>query len=598
MEVATAGLESVKRFAAGFRVPDFSKLWGHDVPDGPSQQPVPMIIKLEYYLVRCQELALWKDPKSSLVALAGIHLAFGYVATTSNTVLNLTLWALLSGFVYTTWTQRIWPEIRVPEENEGDPQSSWTPVSPDVYSAPELIDLIDRLKTKTAELYHQARTLRSERPGAFCAYSSLICLAVGYLGTMVTALGLLYYTVVGSFVMPALVKVMASHPELSKLLSQISGNSADTVDGRIDVKAEENISRSASESQDRTAEQSSSPLASQMSGMMASVCTSLTSGMASIASQLPDMSQLEQTRADLKSRGQDLTSDPNDATSTPDNMEESLMSPYLPDSGDLANHQIMESAYVASDSPFSTSETAQKDGFQGSGYDEDESLIPPSISDMPGHDEIELEGPSSTNYDNTSSESGSERLMSDRQMSLNSLQGTVGSDDYSHRQERLTDEEEEEDENREFLPSHHTSKAAPLVRKISDGSSSSSAAGGNADAAAQLLLSESVEEGDSLPIRSQPPSEEPPAARLSGSCPEAEDDDSFLRNSSFEQKLKQEVAAVVEGSMESVEGGSGLEDQELTDDDFEVLSASEISADQSSEKSPAADPRAEAAPKS
>ena len=101
-----------------------------------------------------------------------------------------------------------------------------------------------------------------------------------------------------------------------------------------------------------------------MSGMMASVCTSLTSGMASIASQLPDMSQLEQTRADLKSRGQDLTSDPDGATSTPDNMEESLMSPYLPDSGDLANHQIMESAYVASDSPFSTSETAQKDSLQ------------------------------------------------------------------------------------------------------------------------------------------------------------------------------------------------------------------------------------------
>ena len=68
---------------------------------------------------------------------------------------------------------------------------------------------------------------------------------------------------------------------------------------------------------------------------------------------------------------------------------------------------------------------------------------------------------------------------------------------------------------------------------------------------AQLLLSESVEEEDSLPIRSQPPSDEPPAARLSGSCLEADDDDSFLRNSSFEQKLKQEVAAVVEGSMES-----------------------------------------------
>ena len=105
--------------------------------------------------------------------------------------------------------------------------------------------------------------MRSERPGAFCAYSSLICLAVGYLGTMVTALGLLYYTVVGSFVMPALVKVMAGHPELSKVLSQICGSSADTVDGRIEEKAKENISRrrGVSESQDSTAEQSSSPLA-------------------------------------------------------------------------------------------------------------------------------------------------------------------------------------------------------------------------------------------------------------------------------------------------------------------------------------------------
>ena len=44
----------------------------------------------------------------------------------------------------------------------------------------------------------------------------------------------------------------------------------------------------------------------------------------------------------------------------------------------------------------------------------------------------------------------------------------------------------------------------------------------------------------------------------------------------------------------SVDRGTGLDDQELTDDDFEVLSASEISADQSSEKSP----EAEAAPKS
>ena len=72
------------------------------------------------------------------------------------------------------------------------------------------------------------------------------------------------------------------------------------------------------------------------------------------------------------------------------------------------------------------------------------------------------------------------------------------------------------------------------------------------------------EEGSSLPIRSQPASEEPPAARLSGSCPEADDDDSFLRNSSFEQKLKQEVAAVVEGSMESGQYQKSFKVNDLT----------------------------------
>ena len=97
MEVANAGFDSMKRFMTGFRMPDLSRLWvGLDETDHPPSQ-VPLIIKLEYYLVRCQELVLWTDPKASLVALTAIHLAFGYLATTSNTALNLTLWTVLSG---------------------------------------------------------------------------------------------------------------------------------------------------------------------------------------------------------------------------------------------------------------------------------------------------------------------------------------------------------------------------------------------------------------------------------------------------------------------------------------------------------------------
>ena len=97
MEIANASFDSMRRFVTGFRIPDLSRMWsGHDEVD--YQVPsVPLIIKLEYYLVRCQELALWTDPKASLIALACIHLAFGYLATTVNTTLNLALWAVLSG---------------------------------------------------------------------------------------------------------------------------------------------------------------------------------------------------------------------------------------------------------------------------------------------------------------------------------------------------------------------------------------------------------------------------------------------------------------------------------------------------------------------
>ena len=97
MEIANASFDSMRRFVTGFRIPDLSRMWsGHDEVD--YQVPsVPLIIKLEYYLVRCQELALWTDPKASLMALACIHLAFGYLATTVNTTLNLALWAVLSG---------------------------------------------------------------------------------------------------------------------------------------------------------------------------------------------------------------------------------------------------------------------------------------------------------------------------------------------------------------------------------------------------------------------------------------------------------------------------------------------------------------------
>ena len=40
------------------------------------------------------------------------------------------------------------------DEGEQAEASGWTPVSPDVYSAPELIELAEKLKAKSLQFYH------------------------------------------------------------------------------------------------------------------------------------------------------------------------------------------------------------------------------------------------------------------------------------------------------------------------------------------------------------------------------------------------------------------------------------------------------------
>jgi hypothetical protein len=73
METAT---NYVQNFLSGFRIPDVSKLWrqGDQQVDG-NEPRVPILVRLESYLVQAQELALWIDPKSSVAALAVVQVS-------------------------------------------------------------------------------------------------------------------------------------------------------------------------------------------------------------------------------------------------------------------------------------------------------------------------------------------------------------------------------------------------------------------------------------------------------------------------------------------------------------------------------------------
>lgn len=212
----TSVIETTKQYLSGFRVPDFKKLWygQEDQVDDPGK---PLLLQFEAYLVKLQELSLWTDPKSSVAALAVVHVIYWYLTVTTNTPVYLLAMLALLSYVYLTWTQRIWPEIRVPDADAGT-EPDWTPVSPDVLSAPELVKLWDDVKIKLLNGLVWAKDLRRNEPGKFCALFSTFFVIIAYVGTYITTLGLTYYVTVGYLTIPGVLKILVKHPAVQCML--------------------------------------------------------------------------------------------------------------------------------------------------------------------------------------------------------------------------------------------------------------------------------------------------------------------------------------------------------------------------------------------
>lgn len=214
----TSVIETTKQYLSGFRVPDFKKLWYGGEDDQVDNVPAkPLLLQFEAYLVKLQELSLWTDPKSSLMALAVIHVLYWYLTVTTNTPVYLMAMIALLTYVYLTWTQRIWPEIRVPDADPGA-EPDWTPVSPDVLSAPELVKLWDDAKIKLLNCLAWAKELRRNEAGKFCALFSTFFVIIAYVGTYITTLGLTYYVTVGYLTIPGVLKILVKHPAVQCML--------------------------------------------------------------------------------------------------------------------------------------------------------------------------------------------------------------------------------------------------------------------------------------------------------------------------------------------------------------------------------------------
>jgi len=343
-------LEATKDYLSGFRMPDFQKLWnGQDQVDL-AKKPKPFLVRIERHLVQLQELSLWTNPKNSLMALVILHLVYWYLSVTSNSPVYLMSTAALISFVYTTWTQRIWPEIRVPDANPG-PEPDWTPVNPDVLSAPELVKLFDEAKAKGTQLYQWSRDLRAREPGKFCLGMSSIFICMAYLGSSLTALGLFYYLSVGYLLVPGALKVLVKYPAVQCMLETMN-----------EYRREDQVDQAKEETPKVAQEEPAAP------SLVTSVYSTLQSGLEAVSNLnlKSEIAAIKETDDDLKS--------------------------YLPEE-DEANQSILESAINNSNT---------RDPTQAHNLDHEEiadssleyaSLLPVMGDVMPHDDDLDV-GPS------------------------------------------------------------------------------------------------------------------------------------------------------------------------------------------------------------
>ena len=106
---------------------------------------------LQSKLVRVQEVAVWSNPTVSVVWVVLSQIILYYLCNWTTSLLSITCYLLLSLYIYLTWVYTVWPAVRVPPSPDEDPEL-WTPLHPDVLSAPELQIFLNNLKSRVSEV--------------------------------------------------------------------------------------------------------------------------------------------------------------------------------------------------------------------------------------------------------------------------------------------------------------------------------------------------------------------------------------------------------------------------------------------------------------
>lgn len=178
------------------------------------EQEESILKDFESKLVYVQEVAVWSSPVASFIWLIITQLVvFYFTSWTSCTTTTCSCYILLSLYIYITWVYTVWPAVRVPPGPDDDDEK-WTPVHPDVMSAPEMQTCITQIRCKTSQIYSGLVMLRQDQPGKFCIIMSLVFLITGGLGVTFSTPVILHSLIMAVLVLPALIVRVNKHETL------------------------------------------------------------------------------------------------------------------------------------------------------------------------------------------------------------------------------------------------------------------------------------------------------------------------------------------------------------------------------------------------
>jgi len=185
--------------------------------------------EFESKLVSAQEVAVWSNPYKSLAWVVMTQAMLYYLCCSSTPLLSTTAYFTLSAYIYITWVYTIWPAIRVPPTIEEDDEN-WTPVHPDVLSAPELDTFIKDSKTKIYQMVSGLKLFREEQPGKFCILLSSFFLALAGVGIKFSTPFLLHTSAFLALVLPAVIIRLSKNQNCAPVLKFFSDFSAGLID--------------------------------------------------------------------------------------------------------------------------------------------------------------------------------------------------------------------------------------------------------------------------------------------------------------------------------------------------------------------------------